>query len=122
MLLISDKSPGLDTMPDAKRRASSRTLSQTFTIPVVRRSFHSVALVALVAFSLPRACRLDGRAPPPPAGQGLGGFEGIEARERKEASPIDWQGLVGDDLSTPEWLSRMVMHLPASSSVVLNVN
>ena len=116
----------LDTMPDAKGRASTRTSSQTFTIPVVRRSFHSVALVALVAFSLPRACRLDGRAPPPPAGQGLGGLEGIEARERKEASPIDWQGLVGDnlvdDLSTPEWLSRMVMHMPASSLVVLNVN
>jgi hypothetical protein len=114
---ILKKSPGLDTMPDAKGRASTRISSQTFTIPVARRSFHSVALVALVAFSLPRACRLDGRAPPPPAGQGLGGLEGIEARERKEASPIDWQGLVGDnlvdDLSTPEWLSRMVMHMPA---------
>ena len=66
---------------------------------------------------MPFAYRLDGRVPPPTTGQGLGVLEGIEIRERKEASPIDWQGLVGDnlvdDLSTPEWLSRMVMHMPA---------
>ncbi len=55
---------------------------------------------------MPFAYRLDGRVPPPTTGQGLGVLEGIEVRERKEASPIDWQGLVGDnlvdDLSTPE--------------------
>jgi hypothetical protein len=106
VLLFSEESPGLDTMPDAKGRTRTRTLSQTFTIPLVSCLFHSVALVAPVAFSLSFAYRLDGRVPPPTGGQGLGVLEGIEVRERKEASPIDWLGLASDnlvdDLSTSE--------------------